>query len=183
MKYELIFIVNKLIEIIYYSVVTTAVDIPSSNSSSSVPIPPQQGSNGSSVGSGIGCEESSSVSSVDDYLLDNDTSSSGYTLEEQEEFARLMLEEDLNEQLLASILDSVSPLARIQREIHQSKFNDRKTNITTTIDNEKWIESIIQGIESANEKQQKITTNESKVNINSNIKNTEQETIGKILTK
>ncbi|CAF4028576.1 unnamed protein product, partial [Rotaria magnacalcarata] len=158
------------------SAVTTAVDIPSSNSSSLAPVPLQQGSNGSSVGSGIGGDESSSVSSVDDYLLDNDISSSGYTLEDQEEFTRLMLEEDLNEQLLASILDSVSPLARIQREIYQSRFNEKKTNVTTTVDDEKWIESIIEGIQLANEKQQKITTNDAKVNINSTTKNNEQAT-------
>ncbi|CAF3466512.1 unnamed protein product [Rotaria sp. Silwood1] len=156
------------------SSVTTAVDIPSSNNSSSTGAPSHQGSNGSSIGSGIGGDESSSVSSVDDYLLDNDTSSSGYTLEDQEELTRLMLEEDLNEQLLASILDSVSPLARIQREICQSRFDEKKTNITTTIDNEKWIESIIQGIQSANEKQQKITTNDTKINSNSTAKNKEQ---------
>ncbi|CAF4727248.1 unnamed protein product, partial [Rotaria socialis] len=155
---------------------TTAVDIPSSNSSSLAPVPLQQGSNGSSVGSGIGGDESSSVSSVDDYLLDNDTSSSGYTLEDQEELTRLMLEEDLNEQLLASILDSVSPLARIQREIYQSRFNEKKTNVTTTVDDEKWIESIIEGIQFANEQQQKITTNDAKVNINSTTKNNEQAT-------
>ncbi|CAF4855513.1 unnamed protein product, partial [Rotaria magnacalcarata] len=77
-----------------------------------------------------------------------------------------MLEEDLNEQLLASILDSVSPLARIQREIYQSRFNEKRTNVTTTVDDEKWIESIIEGIQLANEKQQKITTNDAKVNIN-----------------
>ncbi len=136
----------------------TALDIPSSNPSSSVP--PQQGSNGSSIGSGIGGDESSSVSSVDDYLIDNDTSSSGYTQEEQEELANLITEEDLNELLLESILDSVSPMARIRREIYQSTLNDKQTNSTNNIDNDNWIEGIIQGFQSAQDEQKTTTADQ-----------------------
>jgi hypothetical protein len=112
---------------------TAAVDI------SSPSVSAQQGSNGSSIGSGNGGDESSSVSSFDDYLLDNDTSSSGYTQEEQEELTRLILEDDLNEhlnqQLLKGILESVSPLARIQHQINLD-------------DGDKWIGGIFQGIQS-----------------------------------
>lgn len=87
-----------------------------------------------------------------------------------------MIEEDLNEQLLASIFDSVSPLARIQRELYQTTFNQKQSNLTTTttIDNEKWIENLIQGIQAANENEQKITTTDVKTNINSTTKNKEQ---------
>ena len=151
---------------------TTAVDILTSDTSSSVPVPSQQGSNGSSLGLNIGGDESSSVSSVDDYLLDNDTSSSSYT---QEELARLIMEDDFNEELLKdlneellkdfneellkdiSILHSVPAFARIHHEIYQSNSNDKQTNSTSIVDNDKWIEGTIQSIQMANEK---ITTNE-----------------------
>jgi hypothetical protein len=146
---------------------TTAVDIPSSNPSSSPSsVPPKQGSNGSSIGSGIGGDESSSVSSVDDYLLDNDTSSSGYTQEEHEELANLITEDDLNELILESILGRVSPMARIEREIYQSRLNDKQTNSTTTIDNDEWIQGIIQGMQSA-QNEEKLTTDQHTTNNNS----------------
>jgi len=118
-------------------------------------VPPQQGSNGSSIGSGNGGDESSSISSFDDYLLDNDISSTGYTQEEQDELTRF-LEDDLKEQLLEGLFDSVSPITTIQHQIYQSRFNHKQTDSTITIDNEKWIQGIIQGIQSESEK---ITTN------------------------
>ena len=136
---------------------TTAVNIPSSYTSSSTPMPPQQGSNGSSLGSGIGGDESSSVSSVDDYLLDNVTSSSGYTQEEQEELVRLIMEDDFNEELLKNILHNVPSIAKIHHEIYQSSSNEKQTNSTSIIDNDKWIEGAIQSMQMANEK---ITINE-----------------------
>jgi hypothetical protein len=140
---------------------TTAVDIPSSNPSLPVSVPPQHGSNGSSIGSGIGGDESSSVSSFDDYLLDNDTSSSGYTQEEQEELTRLIFEDDFNQQLLEGLFDNLSPLARLHHQLYQSRFNDKQTDHSTiTIDNEKWIEGIIQAIQTPTDNQQKITTND-----------------------
>jgi hypothetical protein len=137
-------------------------------------VPPEQGSNGSSIGSGTGGDESSSVSSVDDYLLDHETSSSGYTQEEQEELARLFTEEDLNELLLEGILDSVSPIARIQHQIYQSRLNENQTNSTATIDNDNWIEGIFQGIQSAREQEQKIKT-EKEVTTNAHSKTTNKE--------
>ena len=141
-------------------------------------MPPQQGSNGSSVGSGIGGDESSSVSSIDDHLLDNDTSSSGYTQEEQEELARLLLDDDdMNEQLLQEILNSVSPLAQIQHEIDQSLWHDkqlRKMDPATIADNEEWIRRIIQEIPVPCSQGQKITTNEIPTDIHSTT-HTEQE--------
>lgn len=112
-------------------------------SSTSISVP--QGSNGSSIGSGIAADESSSSSSssFDDYLLDNETSSSGYTQEEQEELTRLILEEDLdehiNQQLLKGIFESVSPLARMQHQINLD-------------DGEEWIGGIFQGIQPQMEK-------------------------------
>ncbi|UJR29165.1 hypothetical protein I4U23_010379 [Adineta vaga] len=139
---------------------TTAVDIPTSNSSLSTPTAPEQGSNGSSIGSGIGGDESSSVSSVDDYLLDHEPSSSGYTEEEREFLDSLFTEEDLNELLFEGLLDRVSPIARMHHDVLQSRFNDKSNNsltTTTTIDNGKWFEEIIQGIQSAREREEKST--------------------------
>ncbi|CAF0737080.1 unnamed protein product [Adineta steineri] len=149
---------------------TTAVDIPTSNVTLSAPVPPEQGSNGSSIGSGIGGDESSSVSSVDDYLLDNETSSSGYTQEEQEDFDPLFTEEDLNELLLEGLLDGISPLAKMHHEIMQSRLNEKQTDsssttTTSTIDNDKWIKGIIQGIKSAHEQEQKATSNDVNTNV------------------
>lgn len=110
-------------------------------SSTSVSAP--QGSNGSSIGSGHGEDESSSASSFDDYLLDNDISSSGYTQEEQEELTRMILEDDFeehfNQQLLKGIFESVSPLARIQHQINLD-------------DGDQWIGGIFQGIRSQSNK-------------------------------
>ena len=60
------------------SLTTNAVDIPISTNSSIIPTVCQQGSNGSSISSGIGGKESSSISSFDEYLLDTNT----YTKEE-----------------------------------------------------------------------------------------------------
>ena len=111
--------------------------------SSSTSVSAAQGSNGSSIGSGHGEDESSSASSFDDYLLDNETSSSGYTQEEQEELTRLILEEDLdehlNQQLLKGIFESVSPLAGIQHQINLD-------------DGEQWIGGIFQGMQPRSEK-------------------------------
>jgi hypothetical protein len=66
----------------YLSSTTNAVNIPLSINSSTAPTASQQGSNGSSISSGIGGKESSSISSFDEYLLDNNTSSSSYTKDE-----------------------------------------------------------------------------------------------------
>jgi hypothetical protein len=120
---------------------TTPVDITSSTTLSA-----QQGSNGSSIGSGNGGDESSSISSFDDYLLDNHSSSSGYTQEEQEELTRLILEEDLNEQLLEGILESVSPFGNLEHQIDLD-------------DGVEWIGGVFQGIKSQSKK---MTTNQVK---------------------
>lgn len=96
--------------------VTSAVDI------SFTSVSAQQSSNGSSISSSNGGDESSSVSSFDDCPLDNDTSSLGYTQEEQEDLTRLILEDDLNEylnqQLFKRLLESVLSLASIQHQIN-----------------------------------------------------------------
>lgn len=139
------------------------MDIPSSNPSLITPAAPEQGSNGSSIGSGIGGDESSSVSSVDDYLLEHESSSPVYTQEEREFLDSLFTEDDMNELLLEGILDQVSPFARMHHEILQSRFDDRANHsaaaTTTTIDNGKWFEEIIKGIQSAREQEQKTAAN------------------------
>jgi hypothetical protein len=83
---------------------------------------PPQGSNGSSIGSGICGKESSSISSVDDYLLGNNTSSSSYTKDESD--GLIHDDKDLHEQLLHGILNNVSPMAQIQREIDELKLTE-----------------------------------------------------------
>ena len=153
------------------SAATTAVDI-----SSSASVPPLQGSNGSSIGSGIGGDESSSVSSVDDYLLDNDTSSSGYTQEEQDELAHIITEDDLNELLLDSILGRDSSRPKNQ---YQSRSNDKQTTATTTFDNEEWIEGIIQAMQAARDEEQK-TTAANECTTNSTNTNKKETSNGKI---
>ncbi|CAF1522707.1 unnamed protein product [Adineta ricciae] len=154
---------------------TTAVDIPTSNGALSTPTAPEQGSNGSSIGSGIGGDESSSVSSADDYFLDHDSSSPGYTQEEREFLDSLFTEEDLNELLLEGILDGVSPMGTMHHELLQTRYNEKSNNLlssssattTTTIDNGKWFEEIIQKIQLAREQEQKTTNNVAKTKTSS----------------
>lgn len=80
---------------------------------------------------------------------------------------------------MEGILDSVSPIARIQREIYQSRLNDTRTNSITTIDNDKWIEGIIQGLQSAREQEQKTKANEVSTNAHSTTTNKEDVSNGK----
>ncbi len=121
------------------------MNIPLSNNSSITPTPSQQGSNGSSIGSGIGGKESSSISSVDEYLLDNTTSSSSYTKEESDHL--IPNDNDLHEELLHEILNNILPIPQIQNGIDDLNLNEN----TTTIERNE-------------EKQKPIITNEIKTN-------------------
>lgn len=149
---------------------STAVDIPmSTNSSSTDGVPAEHSSNGSSVGSGLAGDEFSSASSIDDQLLDNDTSSSGYTQEEQEELARLIFnDDDMNEYLLQEILNSVSPYGRIQQQIERTRSNEKqkKMNLTTMSDNDEWISRIIHE-QAMSEMEQKIADDQEAMIISS----------------
>ena len=143
---------------------STAVDIPSS-----ADVPGEQGSNGSSVGSGLAGDEFSSASSMDDQLLDNDTSSSGYTQEEQEELARLIFnDDDMNEYLLQEILNSVTPYGRIQPQIDRTRSNEKQknSNLTTMADNDDWISRIIHE-QAMSEMEQKIADDQEAMIISS----------------
>jgi len=131
-----------------------AVDIPSTTTTSLTSAANEeieQSSNGSSIGSELGGEEFSSVSSMDDNLLDHETSSSGYTQEEQEELANLIFnDDDMNEFLFQEILSSVSPYARFSKEYEQQFQMDlirdiHQQNTTTIQQNDEWIRRIIQG--------------------------------------
>ena len=149
-----------------------------------VPTSSQQGSNGSSIGSGNGGDDESSISSFDEYLLDNDPTSSFYIQEdEQEELRRLILGDedpneqllkDLNEQLLKDILESCSPMARIQKEIYESTFQTdeskkQQLNSTLAMENQRWIQEIIQNIQSQSDKSTKNSNqDQTKTNSKSN---------------
>ncbi|CAF3974226.1 unnamed protein product [Adineta steineri] len=100
-------ICKKLIEDNSNSTTTNAVNIPSVSS--------QQGSNGSSIGSGVGGKESSSISSFDEYL--NNTSSSSYTKEESDHNT---------DELFHDILNNISIKPQIQQEM-----NDKKSKSST----------------------------------------------------
>ncbi len=73
---------------------------------------------------------------------------------------------------MEGILDSVSPIARIQHQIYQSRLNENQTNSTVTLDNDNWIEGIFQGIQSAREQEQKT---EKEVTNNAHSKTTNKE--------
>ncbi|CAF4000025.1 unnamed protein product, partial [Rotaria sp. Silwood1] len=87
-----------------------------------------QGSNGSSICSGIGGKESSSISSFDEYLLNNHTLSSSYTKETPDSLIQNNNTNDLHEQLHHDILNNISSMTQIQHEIDELKLNE---NITT----------------------------------------------------
>ena len=108
---------------------------------------PPQGSNGSSIGSGICGKESSSISSVDEYLLANNTSSSSYTKDESD--GLIHHDKDLHEQLLHGILNNVTPMAQIQREIDELKLTEN----TNTDDNEEKQTTIPKEINSTDKPQ------------------------------
>ncbi|CAF1187855.1 unnamed protein product [Rotaria sp. Silwood1] len=123
---------QRLTKEILNSSTTNALNIPSSNSSSIELTTCPQGSNGSSICSGIGGKESSSISSFDEYLLNNHTLSSSYTKETPDSLIQNNNTNDLHEQLHHDILNNISSMTQIQHEIDELKLNE---NIATD-DNE-----------------------------------------------
>ncbi|CAF0724379.1 unnamed protein product [Adineta steineri] len=79
--------------------------------------------------SDVGGKESSSISSFDEYLLDN--TSSSYTKEESD----LLIENnnDIYEELFHELLNNISLKSQIQHEIDEFKLYE---NITTRTNNE-----------------------------------------------
>ncbi|CAF1148865.1 unnamed protein product [Rotaria sordida] len=120
---------QRLTKEILNSSTTNALNIPLSNDSLTASATCQQDSNDSSIGSGVGGKESSSISSFDEYLLDNNTSSSSYTKETLDS----LIQNDnnnnnLHEPLFHDILNNVSSTAQIQHEMNELKLNE---NIVT----------------------------------------------------
>ncbi|UJR20533.1 hypothetical protein I4U23_023660 [Adineta vaga] len=118
------------------STITSALNIPLANILSETIDPSQHGSNGSSIGSGVGGKESSSISSFDDYLLDNNTSSSSFTKEETDQLIENN-NTDLHNQLFHGLLNNHSPMTQIQQEIDELKLHETTIPITANINEEK----------------------------------------------
>ncbi|CAF0844840.1 unnamed protein product [Adineta ricciae] len=121
------------------STITSAVNIPLANILSTAVAPSQQGSNGSSIGSGVGGKESSSISSFDDYLLDNNTSSSSFTKEEPDQLIE-NTNTEVHNQLFQGMLNQLSPLTQIQQEVDELKVNESSTTTDTNAEKSKPIE-------------------------------------------
>ena len=84
------------------------------------------GSNGSSVGSGLDEKDSSYISSVDEYLLDNHASSSSiYSKEESERF--IPPHHLLREALPDELLENISPAETASCKMDQTKQNENPT--------------------------------------------------------
>ena len=115
---------------IYFSTITSAVNIPLGNILSAAAAPSQQGSNGSSIGSGVGGKESSSISSFDDYLLDNNTSASSFTKEEPDQLIE-NTNTEVHNQLFQGMLNELSPLTQIQQQVDELKVNESSTTADT----------------------------------------------------
>ncbi|CAF2935165.1 unnamed protein product [Rotaria sp. Silwood2] len=149
-----------------------ALNVPLPDSSSALSATCQQGSNGSSICSGVDGKESSSISSIDEYLLDNNTSSSSYTKETSDSLVQNNNTNDLPKQLFHGILNNVSPMAQIQLEMDKLKLNeniatDEKEENKKTITNEttkKDKEKTSNGVSTKKSKSSKQSSNQRKEN-------------------